>query len=132
MTSPIAKARRRPMMAPILPPVIISDAITSVYRVIAVWMPVTVVPMSAATWRIETFMTELSRVIKNWPAASTPRTNPLPATRPGELVPLVIGVALVTGRDYGLRHPSGEASPGPGLATSLRPSAMVGPCAPSP
>jgi len=52
-------------MAPILPPVIISDAITSVYRVIAVWMPVTVVPMSAATWRIETFITELSRVIRN-------------------------------------------------------------------
>ena len=60
-------------MAPILPPVIISDAITSVYKVIAVWMPVTVVPMSAATWRIETFMTELSRVIKNWPAARNPQ-----------------------------------------------------------
>jgi hypothetical protein len=65
MSSPIEKARRRPRMAPILPPVIISDAITSVYRVIAVWMPVTVVPMSAATWRIETFITELSRVIRN-------------------------------------------------------------------
>ena len=113
MTSPIANARRRPMMAPILPPVIISDAITSVYRVIAVWMPVTVVPRSAATWRIETFMTELSRVIKNCPAASTPRTNPLPATRPGELVPLVIGVALVTGRDYGSRHPQGRHLPDP-------------------
>src|ERR1039457_488004 len=107
MTSPIEKACRRPTMAPILPPVIISDAITSVYKVIAVWMPVTVVPMSAATWRIETFMTELSRVIKNWPEARTPRTKPLPATRPDELVPLVIGVALVTGRDYdfGRRKP---------------------------
>ncbi len=70
-------------MAPILPPVIISDAITSVYKVIAVWMPVTVVPTSAATCRIETFITELSSVIKNWPEASTDKTKPLPAsTRP--------------------------------------------------
>ncbi len=98
MIRPIAIARRRPTMAPILLPVIISDAITSVYRVIAVWMPVTVVPTSAATWRIETFMTELSRVIRNWPAARTPRTNPVPATRPDGRVTLVIGgVGLVTG-----------------------------------
>ena len=83
MTSPIEKARRRPTIAPILPPVIISDAITSVYNVIAVWMPVTVVPTSAATCRIETFITELSSVIKNWPEASTDKTKPLPAaTRP--------------------------------------------------
>jgi hypothetical protein len=33
--------------------------------VIAVWMPVTVVPTSFATVAIETFMTELSRVMTN-------------------------------------------------------------------
>ena len=59
---------------------IINDAITSVYKVIAVWMPVTVVPTSAATCRIETFITELSSVIKNWPEASTDKTKPLPAS----------------------------------------------------
>ncbi len=32
----IEKARRRPISAPILPPVIISDAITSAYSVMAV------------------------------------------------------------------------------------------------
>jgi hypothetical protein len=33
--------------------------------VIAVWMPVTVVPTSFATVAIDTFITELSRVIRN-------------------------------------------------------------------
>ena len=51
--------------APTLPPVIISVAMTSVYSVIAVWIPVTVVPRSLATVAIETFMTELSSVIRN-------------------------------------------------------------------
>jgi hypothetical protein len=31
----------------------------------AVWIPVTVVPTSLATVAIDTFMTELSRVIRN-------------------------------------------------------------------
>src|SRR3954452_6474732 len=55
-----------------------NDAITSVYSVIAVWMPVTVVPTSLATVAIDTFMTELSRVIRNCPAASVARTSPVP------------------------------------------------------
>ena len=42
-------------------------------------MPVTVVLGSVATWWIDTFMTELSNVIRNWAAARTNRTNPLPA-----------------------------------------------------
>jgi hypothetical protein len=33
----------------------------------AVWMPVTVVPRSLATVAIETFMTELSSVMRNCP-----------------------------------------------------------------
>lgn len=43
---------------------------TSVYRVMAVWMPVIVVPRSAATVAIDTFMTELSSVMRNWSPAS--------------------------------------------------------------
>ena len=53
------------MSAPTLPPVIIREAMTSVYSVIAVWIPVTVVSRSLATVAIETFMTELSRVMRN-------------------------------------------------------------------
>ena len=67
------------MMLPILPPTIMRQAITSVYSVMAVWMPVTVVPTSLATVAIETFITELSRVMTNWPIANVARTKP-PAT----------------------------------------------------
>src|SRR5213078_177980 len=74
MTHPIANARFRPIMAPTLAPVIISAAITSVYAVIAPWIPVTVVPTSLATVAIDTFITELSSVIRNWPDASVSRT----------------------------------------------------------
>src|SRR3954449_8762922 len=74
MTHPRVNARLRPMIAPTFAPVIISDAITSVYAVIAPWMPVTVVPTSFATVAIETFITELSSVIRNWPEASVQRT----------------------------------------------------------
>ena len=70
----MAKARLRPRIAPIFPPVIISEAMTSVYRVIAVWMPVTSVPTSSATVAIETFMTELSSVIRNCAVARVVRT----------------------------------------------------------
>ena len=74
MTQPMANARLRPMSAPILPPVIISAAITRVYSVIAVWTPVTVVPTSSATVAMETFITALSRVIRNCPDASVKST----------------------------------------------------------
>ncbi len=55
---------------------IISDAITSVYSVIAVWIPVIVVSRSLATVAIDTFITELSSVIRNCPAHSVARTAP--------------------------------------------------------
>src|SRR5436309_14456444 len=45
-------------------------------------MPVTVVPTSFATVAIETFMTELSRVIRNWPDARVSRTSPVFWVRP--------------------------------------------------
>ena len=78
MTMPMPIARRRPMMVPSLPPVIIRVAITSVYSVMALWMPVIVVPRSAATVAIDTFITELSSVIRNWLLANTARTRPAP------------------------------------------------------
>ena len=73
---PSMNARLRPMIEPILPPVTISIAITSVYRTIAVWIPVTLVPRSSATVAIDTFITELSSAIRNWPAASASNTVP--------------------------------------------------------
>ena len=69
----------RPIKPPIFAPVIISDAITSVWAVIAPWIPVTVVSTSFATVAIETFIIELSRVIRNWPDASVRRTRLAPA-----------------------------------------------------
>ena len=79
MMQPIEKALRLPIMLPIFPPVIMSVAITSVYRVMAVWIPVMVVPRSAATVAIDTFITELSSVIRNWLLAKTAITKPAPA-----------------------------------------------------
>ena len=46
---------------------------------IAVWIPVTVVPTSLATVAIDTFMTELSSVIRNCAEASVSRTIPAAA-----------------------------------------------------
>jgi len=71
----MAKARLRPMIWPILPPVIMNAAITSVYIVIAVWIPVTVVPTSLATVAIDTFITDVSSVIKNWAEANVSNTT---------------------------------------------------------
>jgi hypothetical protein len=65
MMQPRAKARLRPMMLPILPPSTMRLAITRVYRVMAVCTPVTVVPRSSATVAIDTFITEVSRVMRN-------------------------------------------------------------------
>jgi hypothetical protein len=70
-----------------LPPVIINDAITSVYSVIAVWIPVTVVPTSLATVAIDTFITALSSVIRNCPAASVSRTTPVALVRRTDVSP---------------------------------------------
>ena len=75
-------ARLRPRISPTLPPVIISDAITSVYIVIAVWIPVTVVPRSLATVAIAVFITVVSSAITNWPAASVTSTMPVAGCGP--------------------------------------------------
>ena len=55
----------------------------------AVWMPVTVVPTSLATVAIETFMTEVSRAMRNWPAESVNRMSP-----------------AITAREVGVDRPS--------------------------
>ncbi len=44
--------------------------------VIGVWIPVPVVPTSSATSAIETFITELSSVIRTWPDSNVNRTRP--------------------------------------------------------
>src|SRR5665213_3319883 len=54
----------------------------------AVWIPVTVVPRSLATDLIETFMTELSRVMRNWLEASRSST--------GDRPPDVVGAAVTS------------------------------------
>ena len=51
-------------------------AITSVYSVIAVWIPVMVVSRSLATVAIDTFITELSSIMRNCPAHRVRSTNP--------------------------------------------------------
>ncbi len=45
------------MMSPILPPVIISVAMTSAYSVMTPWIVVTVVSKSSTSWLIATFIT---------------------------------------------------------------------------
>src|SRR5215213_2164452 len=101
MTHPITNARLRPMIDPTLPPVTINIDMTSVYRTIAVWMPVIVVPRSLATVAIETFMTEESSAIRNCAAQSVSRTaepafcaapadddDDIAATLPGQHMPV--------------------------------------------
>src|SRR5262245_8112235 len=82
------------MIAPTFAPVIISAAMTSVYAVIAPWIPVTVVPTSSATVGIGSFITVLSRGIRTCPAASVIRTFDPPAA------PFAGSVFPVTRREY--------------------------------
>src|SRR5215469_6102735 len=42
----------------------------------AVWIPTVVVPRSEATWAIDTFITDVSSVMRNCAEASTARTRP--------------------------------------------------------
>jgi hypothetical protein len=58
-------------------------AITSVSSVIGVWIPVTVVPTSSATVAMAAFITELSRVIRNCPAADVTGTVEAPCAALG-------------------------------------------------
>ena len=64
------------MISPTLPPVIMKDAITSVYSVIASWIPVTSVPTSLATVAIAVFITVISRAMTNCADANVSSTKP--------------------------------------------------------
>ena len=72
------KARLAPHRSPSLPPSSMKAAITSVYMVMAVCKPTTVVFRSAATCVIDTFMTVVSSTMMNCAAASMAMT-PQPA-----------------------------------------------------
>ncbi|GAA4408505.1 hypothetical protein GCM10023168_26010 [Fodinibacter luteus] len=62
---------------------------------IAVWMPVTSVPTSAATVAMETFMTELSSVMRNCAAARVASTPAEAAAAvAGALAPVVVLIGL--------------------------------------
>jgi hypothetical protein len=111
-TQPIANARRRPIRPPTVPPVIMKAAITSVYRVMAVWMPVTVVPRSLATLAMDTFITELSRVIRNWPVASVASTMPPPARAVAVFTPPIVDTAGVPRAGLPRLRPFGWGRPG--------------------
>src|SRR5262245_43676087 len=87
-------------------------AITSVYSVIAVCTPVTVVPTSLATWAMDTFITELSSVIRNCADARVIRTSPAPATAVSS--PPRGSVRAMRGRSH---RRDLQGSPGTGEAT---------------
>src|SRR3954451_11250460 len=121
MTQPMTKARLRPRIAPIEPPVIMKAAMTRVYSVIAVWMPVTVVPRSLATVAIDTFITDESRIMTNCAAASVTSTA-FAAAPAAPSVPAVVELAMCSplpawwntradGRRYD--HCGGESPPRP-------------------
>src|SRR5688572_5984702 len=60
-------------------------------------MPLTVVPTSSATVAMDTFITELSSVIRNWPVASVSRTR---------VAPLALAVAGVAASAVPATEPS--------------------------
>src|SRR4051794_21926177 len=64
----------------------------------AVWIPVTVVPTSLATVAIDTFITDVSSVMTNWPTAS------VRSTIPAALVLRSAVSALIWDRRYERRH----------------------------
>src|SRR6476659_2883337 len=61
-------------------------------------MPVTVVPMSAATSAIDTFITDVSRVIRNCPVARVRSTVPAAVVRASAVVITRAAEAHVAGR----------------------------------
>src|ERR1700680_2655328 len=80
----------------------------------AVWMPVMVVLRSLATYWIDTFMTELSRVMRNWAEAKSSRTKPDPERSRDARTAGSLGVPLCHGRDRSRAVRRGEKSEPPG------------------
>src|SRR6478752_3739463 len=94
----------------------------------AVCTPVIVVPTSSATWAMDTFMTELSRVIRNCPDASVSRTAPDAAARVDVLAGLdMTGAASCSTGDWQrLVGVGGAASPREGWCGATRRGVMIG------
>ena len=69
------------MMSPIFAPVSMNMAMTRQYRVITLWMVVTVVSKSATSWLIDTFMTDWSSTITNCAVANAASALRFMATR---------------------------------------------------
>src|SRR5579864_2465992 len=67
----------------------------------AIWIPVTVVPRSFATVAMDTFMTELSKAMRNWANARVNSTDPPVDPRPLPTCGSAIGVR---------RHAPGDAA----------------------
>ena len=68
---------------------------TRVYSVMAVCTPVIVVPRSLATVAIDTFITDVSSVMRNWPVASVKRMRPAPALAAAAAPPVPDAADLV-------------------------------------
>src|ERR1700710_1793224 len=97
-------------------------------RLILVWIPVTVVPTSLATVAIETFMTELSSIIRNCPAQRVIRIRPAapaPALRAIFKLPRSRRARSRSPRPAprGRRSGRSPAPPGPALLDRGHPSA---------
>ena len=82
---------------------------------IAVWIPVTVVPTSLATVAIDTFMTELSSVIRNCAEASVSSTIPPAACARPAALPATASLLTST-----------QPAPIPGEGHQGQPSHMTG------
>src|SRR5215204_3873938 len=85
-------------------------------------MPVTVVPTSLATVAIDTFMTELSSVIRNWPVASVRSTTEAPLARAAGAAP----TAVTRGRQlHAWTPPTPWRNPPCGFRTGHHPYRMT-------
>src|SRR4029453_1117165 len=89
----------------------------------AVWTPVTVVPTSLATVAIETFITELSSVIRNCPDASVRSTTPVAVGPRACAVSVIVALPARPGHDRG-GYPLPRAIP-PSLGRRCRGHARV-------
>ena len=111
------------MISPTLPPVIINDAITSVYSVIASWIPVTSVPTSLATVAIAVFITVISRAITNCADANVSRTTPVALAAAEDAIGAAVTTTILQAADVcaaTCAHAGAEVSRFPSAATERR------------
>src|SRR5689334_18700087 len=94
----------------------------------AVWMPVTVVPTSFATVAMDTFITELSSVMRNWAEARVSSTEPDAAATaaPRAAAGGLLSMGLLVSRSMGALIIARGGGPGPSF-DGRRVRASVGP-----